>query len=183
MNAVRAALRGPIGRATFDVYGLDPAGFHIDARSRRVVPSDLARLHDMGLLAERPDHQVRLRRGDVGLMIEEAGDPVAVVWMNLVGHADAYAGRWSRPDPETGYLNQLLVHPDHRGRGCGKLLVAAACASAAQAHRTRVSVIIQPTNAASIALFRGVGATRLARIQVFRAGPMSVRLPRSATSL
>ena len=77
------------------------------------------------------------------LFFEEAGEVVA------------YA--WATPLAEIGYVRHVVVHPDHRGRGYGRVVMEELAARFRAAGCTKWSLNVKPDNQPAIRLYRSVG--------------------------
>jgi ribosomal protein S18 acetylase RimI-like enzyme len=65
-------------------------------------------------------------------------------------------GTW---DGRRGMINRLAVHPDHRGRGYAKMLIAA-CEEALRKHGAKlICALIDDDNRESLAVFERAGYT------------------------
>lgn len=160
---------GPIGRLRFDSYRL-PSGGEWPKRVARLGVEDLTLVQS--LLASGPhEHARRIRNGDVLLGArDERGELVGIVWINVHGHPDRYAGRLARPTTSATYLNQLMVKDTHRGQGFGSDLVRGVQALSAEVGRNSVQTLVRPDNHSSVATMRSAGGVLEARLYGFRFG-------------
>lgn len=60
-------------------------------------------------------------------------------------------------DSRKGWINRLAVHPDHRRRGYGARLMAAAEKALRDQGMRVIAALVESINPASLALFREVG--------------------------
>jgi len=60
---------------------------------------------------------------------------------------------------DEGHIMDVAVHPDFRGRGVGRLLVERVMGDCRDAGAAYVSLEVRVSNAAAIALYRGLGFT------------------------
>jgi len=85
----------------------------------------------------------QLERGQAVFGIEEEGRLIAAVA--------------ATDDTRKGWINRLVVHPDHRRRGHGLRLVRAAEESLRRRGLTIICALIEDYNDASLALFESAG--------------------------
>ncbi len=131
---------------------------------RELRPDEAAFLHEMlyAALAWRPGvelpplewvlahpqvepfHREWGRQGDVGLVAEEGGRPVGLVWFRLFTEDDHGEGYVDEETPELA----IAVVDGWRGRGIGRRLLAAAHERARQAGITRLSLSVDADNPA-----------------------------------
>ena len=113
-----------------------------------------------------PDVETRLRqtslyRPDLDLLV-------------LDGHGDvaAYGLFWFDPATATGLVEPMRTEADHQRRGLARHVLTAGVARLVAAGAARIKICFEPGNAASSALYLGVGFEPTARTDVFtgRAG-------------
>jgi len=102
---------------------------------------------------------------------------MGLLWLNLFTHTDRYLGNWSRPDANSAYYNQLMVHPGHRRKGVGRTLVESAACRAHAAGRSRLRAAVLKGNTASADLHSALGFDSAASFSGIRVGPITVRVP------
>ncbi len=70
----------------------------------------------------------------------------------------------------TCHVDRLVVHPDHRRRGFGQVLVEHAVSRARRAGVTRVWAELSPKLEEAVALFRGLGFREMGRVTAHESG-------------
>jgi ribosomal protein S18 acetylase RimI-like enzyme len=60
-------------------------------------------------------------------------------------------------DGHRGWVNYLAVHPDHRGRGLGRVLMAAAEQRLVQTGCPKVNLQVRASNQEALAFYRRIG--------------------------
>jgi ribosomal protein S18 acetylase RimI-like enzyme len=60
-------------------------------------------------------------------------------------------------DGHRGWVNYLAVHPDHRGRGLGRVLMAAAEQRLVQIGCPKVNLQVRASNQEALAFYRRIG--------------------------
>jgi GNAT superfamily N-acetyltransferase len=78
------------------------------------------------------------------------------------------------------WAEDLVVHPEFRGRGVGKALMAACAEAAAQAGATTIDGTVDPSRPAALALYLGIGWEASPSVPVRRALTAGVARSRSA---
>jgi GNAT superfamily N-acetyltransferase len=154
----------------------------------RATVADLERLSP--LLAPGHDHALRIESGDICLWARTPeGEPAGVQWVNMVLHSDPYLGEWSRCDPETVYINQFFVAPEHRRHGFGSRLMVAAVKAAEEEGRSRARGAIAPDNPQMARFMVSEGYEHIGTVYGLRLGrhltlrySRPVRRPRSDTA-
>jgi ribosomal protein S18 acetylase RimI-like enzyme len=125
------------------------------------LPTDAPRPPLAEVLA---DPHVRLyvetwgRPGDDGVVAEIAEAPVGACWLRLFTEE---SHGWGFVGPEVPELS-IAVAPQHRGRGIGGRLLAAAAARAEQVGHPAVSLAVMPDNHRARKLYRRAGFRRVA---------------------
>ena len=105
-------------------------------------------------------------RCDLAVLIEDDAGRAAAFLLALVPGAD-YASanyRWFEANrPGTLYVDRIVVHPAHWGRGLGRLLYAAVDARAATLGLAELTceVNLEPPNPASLAFHARLGFARI----------------------
>jgi ribosomal protein S18 acetylase RimI-like enzyme len=94
-------------------------------------------------------------RGDFGFVAELDGVTVGVVWLLFLDSGDPGFGFVGEGVPELS----IAVWPGYRGRGIGRLLIAAALGEAGVRGPARVSISVEHGNPA-LGLYRSVGFER-----------------------
>jgi GNAT superfamily N-acetyltransferase len=133
--------------------------------------ADAARQAEVGLpsgpvagagVAEAEQH-VHLRLADpasFALLVEEAGDPVA---MALVLQALARDGAGPDPLPGVAHISMVAVRPDRWGQGLGALVLDRAQHNARNRGFTRAQLWTQETNRRAQRLYERLGWTASGR--------------------
>ena len=79
------------------------------------------------------------------LILEEEGQLIGAVMVGYEGHR--------------GWINYLAVHPDHRRRGLGRTLMAAAEKRLADLGCPKVNLQVRASNLAAVEFYRCIGYT------------------------
>lgn len=79
----------------------------------------------------------------------------------LPREAIGYVGFWTVADE--AHVSTIAVHPDHRGRGVGSLLVVGMLKKAASLGVTRVTLEVRPSNLVAQSLYRKYGFEAVGR--------------------
>lgn len=98
------------------------------------------------------------RPGDDGVVAEVAGQPVGACWWRLF--TEEWHG-WGFAGPQVPELS-IAVAPDHRGRGIGGRLLAAAVARAERLGHPAMSLAVMPDNHRARKLYVRAGFRRAA---------------------
>jgi ribosomal protein S18 acetylase RimI-like enzyme len=153
--------------------GIIPFG-RVDIRIRRATPADLATLGRLGALLVSTHHEFdperfiaatsRTARGYasfLGSQLEEPEVAVLVAEENGAVIGYAYAGvedsDWMALRGPAGVLHDVVVEPEHRGRGVGRLLLDAALTFLRSRGAPRVVLWTAARNASAQRLFASAG--------------------------
>jgi GNAT superfamily N-acetyltransferase len=80
--------------------------------------------------------------------------PVAVIGDDLVGAVVAFR---SQDNPDSVYVQDVITHPDHRGRGVARTLLGAVADRGAQWRCRRLYLTSEPDNTAAHATWLALG--------------------------
>ena len=149
-------LGAPLGTFSAIRYILSTQSAAADGDDLRIA--DVQDLEYLKPLLAAGRHAQRIRAGDVCLWIEGGGTPAGVVWLNLSTHSDKHYGAWSAPTARRGYVNQLVVSENARGKGIATRLVRATQRAALEAGRDAVFTIVLQDNYASRRVFEKCGS-------------------------
>lgn len=139
-------------------------------------PEDLPRLADLlGLLFAqeadfRPDRERQLRA--LRLILEDPGTGrlyCARAREEAVGLVSVLFTVSTAEGGRAGWLEDMVVHPDHRGRGLGTRLLRHALAQARELGCSRLTLLTDTTNEAAQRLYAREGFARSAMLPMRRA--------------
>lgn len=153
--------------------GIIPLG-RLDIRIRRATPADLAALGRLGALLVTTHHELDEKRfiaptsrtapgyaSFLGSQLDEPEVAVLVAEENGVVIGYAYAAvedrDWMSLRGPAGVLHDIIVDPDHRGRGAGRLLLEATLAFLRSRGAPRVVLSTAARNAPAQRLFASAG--------------------------
>jgi ribosomal protein S18 acetylase RimI-like enzyme len=117
-----------------------------------------ATLDDAGALVELWDATgLAFQRGHVRQELEGvlARDPELVIVVEQAG--SLVASVMGAYDGRRGWVNRLATHPDHRGRGLARRLLAELEARLLAKGCRKVNLLIEPANAEVVSYYRELG--------------------------
>lgn len=113
------------------------------------------------------------RPGDDGVVAEVAGTPAGACWLRLFTEE---SHGWGFVGPDVPELS-IAVAPQHRERGIGGRLLAAAVTRAEQSGHPAVSLAVMPDNHRAHRLYLRAGFRRVAIVDGSAVMTLTLRLP------
>lgn len=179
VNAVAARPLSPDGAPVPGEFRLQPADEDSIARMRELYPKELND-RKVGILNDR----VRGTAEDAWVVLDQEGNLCGYACLAWQDHEMKLMRHVVKVHPHQALFMDDYVFKKHRRRGVHKATVAVRVGLAAQRGRTEGLVLVDVTNRASTATYRGQGFTTIGRLVHVRGirRTVEVRRPRRRPS-